>query len=138
MNPVSVLFVDDNPTFLRIATRFLQECYHNEVVVVGAAGGGDEALTHALELRPQVILLDMSMPGLTGLGTIARLRSMMPEVGIIAMTLLDTNGYRSAALAAGASEFIPKATLNTDLLPAIRRVAQGDRPRQRPADKSAT
>ena len=136
MNPISVLLVDDNPTFLRIVTRFLQE--HDDVVVVGAVGGSEEALAQARALQPQVVLLELGMSGLTGLETIPRLRSMIPEVGIIAMTLLDTNVYRSAVLAAGASDFVPKATLNTDLLPAIRRVAQGDRPRQGPADKTAT
>ena len=93
MNPISVLLVDDNPTFSRIAARFLQE--HGDVVVVGAVGGGEEALAHAhaQALQPQVVLLELGMPGLTGLETILRLRSMMPEVGIIAMTLMDTNGY---------------------------------------------
>jgi DNA-binding NarL/FixJ family response regulator len=134
MNPISVLLVDDNPRFLRIATRFLQE--HDDVVVVGAAGGGEEALTLAQELQPDIVLIDLAMPGLSGLETIPRLQAMLPKVGIIALTVLDTDSYRQAALAAGADDFVPKPGLNTDLLPAIRRVAQAARPWQRPADKS--
>jgi DNA-binding NarL/FixJ family response regulator len=122
MDPVSVLLVDDNPTFLRIATRFLQEHYRDEVVVVGTAGGGQEALIKARDLRPQVILLDLAMPDLPGLEAIPRLRAALPEVGIIALTVHNSNGYRQAALAAGADEFVSKANLSTDLLPAIRRV----------------
>jgi len=61
---------------------------------------------------------------------------MLPKVGIIALTVLDTNGYRQAALAAGADDFVAKASLDTDLLPAIRRVAQADPSRQRGADES--
>jgi DNA-binding NarL/FixJ family response regulator len=128
MKPISVLLVDDNPSFLRIATRFLQE--HDDIVVVGAAGGGEEALTLAQDLQPDVVLVDLAMPGLSGLETIPRLRAMLPEVGIIALTMLDTNSYRQAALAAEANDFVPKASLDTDLVPAIRRVAEGEAGRQ--------
>ena len=134
MNPISVMLVDDNPTFLRIATRFLQE--HDDVMVVGAAGGGEEALAQAQARQPDIVLIDLAMPGLSGLETIPRLRAMLPEVGIIALTVLDTNSYRQAALEAGANDFVPKSTLNTDLLPAIRRVAQAARLRERTTNKS--
>jgi DNA-binding NarL/FixJ family response regulator len=129
MKPISVLLVDDNPAFLRIATRFLQE--HDDVAVVGAAGGGEEALALAEDLEPDIVLIDLAMPGLSGLETIPRLRAMLPAGGIIALTMLDTNSYWQAALAAGADDFVPKVSLDTDLLPAIRRVAQADPARQK-------
>ena len=134
MKLISVLLVDDNPRFLRIATRFLQE--HDDVVVVGAAGGGEEALALAQDLQPDIVVIDLAMPGLSGLETVPRLQAMLPKVGIIALTVLDTNSYRQAALTAGADDFVPKTSLDTDLLPAIRRVAQTARRRQRLADKS--
>jgi DNA-binding NarL/FixJ family response regulator len=122
MSPISVLLVDDNPTFLRIAADFLRA--HEEVAVVGTASGGEEAVARAQHLRPQVVLLDLLLPDLPGLEVIPRLRSELPEVGIIAVTLMNDDGYRRAALAADADEFIPKAALNTDLMPAIRNVAE--------------
>ncbi len=134
MNPISVLLVDDNPTFLHILTRFLQEHYQSEVIVVGTAGGGEEALDKAQALRPHVILLDLRMPGLSGLETIPLLRSILSKVRIIALTLLDPNGYWQAALAAGADGFVSKFTLDTDLLPAIRQVMQ-IQSREKPGDK---
>lgn len=134
MDPVSVLLVDDNPTFLHILTRFLRESSQDEVVVVGTAGGGKEALAKVQDLRPQVVLLDLAMPGMTGLHVMPFLRRMMPEVGIIALTLLNANGYRDAALAGGADEFVAKANLSTDLLPAIRRVARAPMTREAPGD----
>jgi two-component system nitrate/nitrite response regulator NarL len=124
MHPISVLLVGNDSTFLRLATRFLHECSDNEVVVIGAAGGGEGVLVKAQELRPQVILIDMNMPGLTNLEIIPLLRSTLPEVGIITMAMMDTNGYRQTALAAGANALVAKADLSTDLLPAIRKVAQ--------------
>ena len=109
---------------------------HGDVDLVGTAGGGVEALSKAQKLRPQVILLDLAMPDLPGLEIIPRLREVVPEMRIIALTMLDTEEYRKAALAAGADEFVPKADLNTDLLPAIRRVVGVGRPGGSGSDKS--
>ncbi len=126
MKQISVMLVDDNPKFLRFATRFLEA--HNDVIVVGTATGCDEAIMQAEYLRPQVMLLDLAVPDFSSsLEAIPRLRKMLPEMGIIAVTMFDTDGYRQAALKAGADDFIPKRTIDTDLLPAIRRVGQTDR-----------
>ena len=62
----------------------------------------------------------------------------MPEVGIIALTVLSTNGYREAAISAGADDFVPKANLNTDLLPAIRRVACAHKSKGQPEDHACS
>jgi len=134
MKPISVLLVDDNPVFLRVATRFLQQ--HDDIVVVGAAGGGEEALALTHDLQPDIVVMDLAMPSLSGLATIPLLQVVLPGVGIIALTVLGANSYRQAALAAGANDFVPKASLDTDLLLAIRRVAQGNPSRQRPVGKS--
>jgi DNA-binding NarL/FixJ family response regulator len=124
---IRVLLVDDNEAFRRVATDFLQR--QHELNVVGAMCGGEEALAQAQDLGPQVILIGLDMPGLTGLETISRLRNTLPGVGIIALTLLNDNAYRQAALAAGADDLVRKAELTTDLLPAIRRVTQANRSR---------
>jgi two-component system NarL family response regulator len=124
MKPISVLLVDNNPIFLRAASRFLAT--HAEVIVVGTAAGGVEALARAQELQPQVVLIDLAMPDLPGLQAIPRLREMLPDMGVIALTMLDTDVYRRAALAAGADEFVPKAAMHTDLLPSIRRSVKAE------------
>jgi DNA-binding NarL/FixJ family response regulator len=118
----SVLLVDDEPTFLRIATLFLQTHHRDEVDVVGTATSGEECLAKAQLLAPQVILLDLNMPGLSGLQTIPLLRIMFPETRIVALTLNDGESYRRAVVAAGGDDLVSKATMNTDLMPAIRRV----------------
>lgn len=123
MNPVSVLLVDDDDAFTYFATRFLQKCCADEVVVVGTAENGEEALSEARRLLPDVILLDMRMPGLTGTEVIPLLREALSGVGIIATSLLETTPYRRAALAAGADDFICKDRIDTDLLLTIQRVA---------------
>lgn len=124
MDPISVLAVDNHPAFLDALTRFLKEECRGEVVLVGTARGGQEALEQAQRLQPQVILLDLRLPGLSGLKAIPLLRRALPGAGIIALTLLDTDAHRQAALAFGANDFVSKSSIDTDLLPAIRRVAR--------------
>lgn len=141
MKPISVLLVDDNPTFLHATTQFLEA--HDGIAIVGTAERGEQALARAQELQPQVILMDLAMPGLPGLDVIPRLRSDMPQVGIIALTLMNTNSFRQAALEAGADEFVPKSTMRTALLPAIRRLTQDSgakvaEPAQATPDNGAT
>ena len=131
---MSLLLVDDNPGFLRILASFLERSGQGEIVILGAARGGKEALTKAQALRPQVILIDLAMPDLHGLDAIPQLRGMLPDVGIIALTLLDSGSYRQAALTAGANDFVSKARLDTDLLPAIWRLGRGEQPRRGPAN----
>jgi DNA-binding NarL/FixJ family response regulator len=120
MDLVRVLLVDDSPILLSRITDFLAQ--YEEVVVVGTATSGEEALAQAKVQRPQMILLDLRMPGMSGLEAIPHLRAILPEAAIIILTLYDIDVYRQAALAAGADAFIPKRALHTDLLPAIRRV----------------
>ncbi len=122
MKPVTVLLVDDNSIFLRTLTRFLEEEGRDEVVVIGVAGSGEEALTQARDLRPQAILLDLRMPGMSGLEALPLLRKALPETAIIVLSIMDPDAYRGPALAAGADDFVCKAALDTDLLPAIRRL----------------
>jgi DNA-binding NarL/FixJ family response regulator len=133
MGSISVLLVDDHSTFLDIVTRFLQS--HPDIVIVGTAGDGKAALRSARVLQPQVILLDLAMPDLSGLEVISPLRLIVPTAAIIVLTLLDGDGYRQAALAAGATDFVSKTTLSTDLLPAIRRIMRTIGSQQRGDEK---
>lgn len=121
MEPIRILVVDDNPLFLDIATDFLRQ--YDELSIAGTATGGQEALIQVQELQPQIVLLDLAMPDLPGLEVIPRLRQMLPEIGIIVVTMLDVTSYREAVLAAGANDLVPKIRMNSDLLPAIRRLS---------------
>ncbi len=123
---LGLMLVDDEPTFLRIAQLFLQTHYRNEIDILGTANSGEECLSKAQMLAPQVVLMDLNMPGLSGLQTIPLLRIMFPEMRIIALTLNDSENARRAVLAAGGNELVSKATMSTDLMPAIRRVMSYD------------
>lgn len=117
MSHTSVMLIDDNPKFLRIASLFLEG--NDEVTVVSSLNGGTDALAKANELRPDIVIVDLAMPDVPGLEVIPSIRKELPDTGIIALTLYDTDTYRQAALAAGADSFIAKSSMHVDLFPAI-------------------
>lgn len=123
LNQISVLIVDDNPLFRSIATEFLLD--FEGIGPVSAADGGESAISKAEEMKPQVILLDLNMPGMNGWETIPHLRQALPEVGIIILTHRPLEVYYRAALEAGADDIVSKMSMDIDLLPVIRRVAAG-------------
>jgi DNA-binding NarL/FixJ family response regulator len=121
------MLVDDNPTFLRIAARYLATSYPDEIALVGTAGRTEEALELAARLLPDALATDLAMPGLSGLALIERLRTQRPDVALVALTVHDDEAHRQAALAAGADGFVGKANLGTDLVPTLLRAARSRR-----------
>ena len=122
MKSIPVTVVDENPIFLEIFSRFLREECPNEVTLLGTTASYAEAEAQAQRLRPKVIFVDHGLPGQRGLYWVSRLRRLVPEVGIIVLTLLDKADFRKSALDAGADEFLQKDDVFRSLLPAIHRV----------------
>ena len=121
-----LLFIAGNSAFQPVVSRFLKR--YDELILVGSSAlESQKVVSEALYFRPEVILLDMETSDQSGLETISHLRASLPETGIIALSLLDTDGYRQAVLTAGANDLILKGNLRTDLLPAIRRAARNGR-----------
>ena len=118
-----LMLVDDSPTFLNLLTRFLQQEGPDDVEVVGTATRGTEAIVKASVLHPEMVVLDLNMPDLSGIETLPFIRQVLPQSPIIALSLLDAQTYRQSTLDAGANEFVSKTSLERDLLPAIRRLA---------------
>ncbi len=126
--PARLMLVDDSATFLSLLTRFLQQEGSDDVEVVGTATRGTEAIVKASVLHPEMVVLDLNMPDLSGIEALPFIRQVLPDSAIIALSLLDAPTYRQSTLDAGADEFVSKTSLEKDLLPAIRRlVAAGAR-----------
>lgn len=117
---IRTMLVDDSNIFCQVANDFIQR--QKELKLIGAFPSTEKALESIESLCPQVVLLDVDMPDHTGLDTIPRFCTLVPNVSVIALTLLEGESFRQAALAAGAHDFVAKASLVTDLMPAIRRV----------------
>lgn len=124
MKPIPVMLVDDNRMFLKVASEFLEA--DGEFDVVGTAQDGAEALVLLKNLEPEIVLIDLAMPGMPGLEAIPLLRSAAPGTKIVALTVMSSNYFRRAALAAGADEFLAKSRMRTELLGIIRRFSQAE------------
>lgn len=98
-----------------------------DLEVVGEVGRGDEAVAAAVRLAPDVVLLDIELPGLDGLAVAEVLRDALPACRVVVVTTFGRPGYLQRALAAGAAGFLLKEAPAADLAVAIRRVMAGAR-----------
>lgn len=122
--PIRVLLVDDQD-LVRAGFRIILESEPG-IEVVGEAADGARALEVARELRPDVICMDVQMPGVDGLAATRRIRAEGLEPGILVLTTFDRDDYLFAALEAGASGFLLKNASPEKLLEAVRVIAAGE------------
>ncbi|WP_433783142.1 response regulator [Actinomycetospora sp. CA-101289] len=123
MNPVRLLLVDDQALFREALTTLLG--VRAEVVVVGEAGDGAEAVRRAAELAPDVVLMDLRMPVLDGVAATRRLSVEQPHVRVIALTTFDDDEDVFAALRAGAVGYLLKDVSSARLVEAVVTAARG-------------
>ena len=121
---IRLLLVDDQ-ALVRMGFRMLLEAEPG-ISVVGEAAHGTDALRIAEELRPDVVLMDVRMPGLDGIATTRELLDASPESRVIILTTFDLDEYAFGGLRAGASGFLVKDTRPEELLAAVRAVAGGE------------
>lgn len=121
---IRVLLVDDEP-LLRMAFTMVLDA-QADMQPVGEAGDGAQAVRLAGELRPDVVLMDVRMPGTDGIEATSRIIETCPESRVLILTTFDLDEYAFAGLRAGASGFLLKNALPEELLAAIRSVAAGD------------
>ena len=121
LRKVSVMLVDDDPTFVQIVTAQLQTHHRNELDIVGTAKSSEDCIIQAQVLAPEVVLMDLNMPGRGGLWAIPLLHILFPETRVIALALNDGADSRRAVLAAGGTDLVSKTAWKTDLIPAIHR-----------------
>lgn len=121
---ISVLLVDDQ-SLLRLGFRMVLEA-EDDLEVVGEAGDGATAVRMARELAPDVVLMDVRMPGTNGIEATAQITAEVPQTKVIILTTFDLDEYAFAGLRAGASGFQLKDSEPGDLVGAIRTVHSGD------------
>ena len=124
MKPIRVLLIDDH-ALVRAGIRALLS-RHEGVEVVGEAAGGRDALRLIEELQPDIVLLDIAMPGLSGLEVLAESTKRFPHVRVIILTVHEAGEYALRALRAGAAGYLPKSAASTELHEAIDTVARGE------------
>ena len=122
---IRVLVVDDHE-LVRIGLRHILADYP-AIQIAGEAVDGESALRMNRELRPDVVLLDVSLPGLSGFELTTRLKQVSPDLGIVILTVHEQSPYPAQLLEAGASAYLTKGCPATELVQAIKTVARGGR-----------
>jgi DNA-binding NarL/FixJ family response regulator len=121
--PITVLLVDDHAMF-RAGIRALLEA-EGHVQVVGEGSSGDEAVDLVRQLKPDVVVMDLSMPGSNGLEATRRIAALELDTHVLVLTVHAEEEYLVPVVEAGASGYLTKTSADTDLLEAIRIVARG-------------
>ncbi|MCP4356754.1 MAG: MinD/ParA family protein [Chloroflexi bacterium] len=117
---IRVLIVDDLPETRENVRKLLQ--FEPDIEVIGQAGTGEEAVEMAKQFQPDIILMDINMPGIDGIGASQQITELIPSVQVIIMSVQSDPNYLRRAMMAGARDFLTKPFGGDELVAAIRRV----------------
>ena len=121
MGKIRILLADDHQMVLQRICELLGQDFD----IVGTVNNGRDAVVAALRLNPDVLVIDISMPILNGLQAMQQLRSAKQETKVVFLTVHTQEDFVAAALSAGASGYVAKSDLATDLIPAIHEALIG-------------
>jgi len=121
---ITVLVADDHPIVRGGIVALLQSA--DDIEVLGEAATGLEAVERAIELEPQLVLMDLRMPGIDGDEATARILAAKPGIRIVVLTTYETDTSILSAIEAGASGYLLKAAPQEEILAGIRSVARGE------------
>jgi two-component system response regulator NreC len=118
------LIVDDH-AIVREGVRMILSA-HLDIQVIGEAGNGDQALSMSQSLHPDVVVMDISMPGMNGIEATQQIRQRLSDVNVLALTMHEDDHYVFQLLKAGAAGYVLKRAAATDLVDAVRAAARGE------------
>jgi DNA-binding NarL/FixJ family response regulator len=124
MEPVRVLVVEDHPLFRKGVVALLEAV--DDLAVAGVCVSGEEAVARAAELRPDVVLMDLQLPGMSGIEATRAIVSADPEVRVLVLSLFEDEDSVFLALRAGARGYVLKDADEDEITGAIRAVARGE------------
>jgi two-component system, NarL family, response regulator LiaR len=124
MEKIKLMVVDDHPTFRDGLSRLLQE--EEDLDVVSTPGSGEQAVELAQTLKPSVIIMDISMPGINGIEATKQIKTRCPEVSILMVSAYSYQSYILAALRAGAAGYLLKNAPLQELIKAVRLIHSGE------------
>ncbi|MEO1287244.1 MAG: protein kinase [Chloroflexota bacterium] len=123
-NVIRIVLADDHQLLRSTLANYLGT--HDDIMVVAEAGDGDDALEQTLQHQPDLLLLDLNMPGKTGLEALPEIREQAPSVKVLVLTGRDDDNYIMRALRSGANGYVLKSTDEVKLVESIRNVMDGD------------
>jgi len=123
-NEIRLLLADDHAV-VRSGLRLLLEA-QPDMVIIGEAENGRDAISRTVELKPDVVLMDVEMPGMNGIEATRQIKSRCQETAVLALTMYEDDQYFFEMLRAGASGYVPKRAAPDELASAIRAVSRGE------------
>lgn len=123
-DPIRLLLADDHAV-VRSGLRLLLEA-QPDMVIIGEAENGADAIRRTVELKPDVVLMDIEMPGMNGIEATRRIKAESPRTAVLALTMYEDDQYFFEMLRAGAAGYVPKRAAPDELASAIRAVSRGD------------
>ena len=124
METIHVLIADDHRLYREGVRKMLSVA--PDIEIVGEATSGDEAVAQALALQPDVILMDLKMPGVNGIEATRRILHASPRIGVLVLTMFETDETVFAAMRAGARGYLLKDVDQEDVIRAVKAVSRGD------------
>jgi len=124
VNKIKVVIADDHPGFREGLCRFLDE--QDDMECIGCAGDGEEAIKLARDLEPEIAMIDIAMPKISGIEVARRMKTIRPSIAIIMVSAFDYESYILASLSAGASGYLVKNIELRGIANAIRSVHAGE------------
>ena len=115
-----ILIVEDHKALRKSLMDWLKRVFPN--CDFSEAASGEEAIEICRDRTPDLILMDITLPRLNGIGTTKRLLTLVPKARVIMLTIHEDEAYRSEAMSAGASGFVPKRVMKTELIPTMKRL----------------
>lgn len=122
--PETILIVDDHDTVRQALSRWLESVFHNCHILT--ASTGEEALAIARETPLHVVVLDFGLPGMNGAQTARRIKAISPAAQVVILTIHNSSAYRVDAAKAGASAYLLKEDMQTQLVPTLEALLAGD------------
>lgn len=121
--PTRILIADDHPTYLRTLATILRSA---DLEIVGTASAGTDAVRLSLELQPDVVLMDVRMPGIDGIEATARIVEAAPHIAVVVLTMFDEDDSVIAAMQSGARGYLVKGAPKEEILRAVEGCARGE------------
>lgn len=121
---ITVLLADDHPVFRKAVRNILEE--QDDLVVVAEANNGTEAVRSAIQLVPNVVIMDISMPELNGLEATRQIKAKYPDIKVLVLTVHDDIEHILSILEAGAAGYLTKRSIDEEIISAVRSIAMGE------------
>lgn len=118
-----ILIVDDHNHYRQALKTYLEMALPSETRLIAEAQDGEEAIAKAREIKPDVVIMDIGLPGINGLEAARRIKGERPEVQVIIVTVCDEGPYVEEALKLGAAGFLTKDRMTLNLLPLLNNLS---------------